>query len=233
MPRLDGFFLVTATAIYSEIGKASLGLRRLLKDTDRPQNAKRRLSRSYMASSAITEATNDRDDSTYPPVIPAKSDKSLFAATAALWPTPDCGSASPSREDKVSFPSIPIAPRPVPRLLPWSIFPAETRCSPALMLGTLFVLVSHAEQTSGQNPGQEASEKKYEDFDKVVKGAKEYEGLFRLHLRGRSALRRDSVLISSIVPSFCPSPLPRGLGQGRHTLQFRRAVGDHVQARRR
>src|ERR1700734_3043458 len=109
----------------------------------------------------------------------------------------------------------------------------------ALMLGALFVLVSHAEHTSGQNSGQDAPEKKYDDFDKLVKGAKEYDGLFRL-------FQKDDRLYAEIRqdqfdrPFLLPIAIARGLGQGGHTLNFGeqwvfmfKRVGDRVQLIRR
>ena len=108
-----------------------------------------------------------------------------------------------------------------------------------LYASALFVLVSHTEQTSGQNPGQDSSDKKFEDFDKVVKGAKEYDGLFRL-------FQKDDRLYAEIRqdqldhPFLLPIAIARGLGQGGHTLNFGeqwvvlfKRVGDRVQLIRR
>ncbi len=65
----------------------------------------------------------------------------------------------------------------------------------------------------------QTSEKKYEDFDKIVKGAKEHEGLFRLHLK-------DENLYGEILPAqlnkqyLCPIAIARGMGLGGYTLNF-------------
>lgn len=86
---------------------------------------------------------------------------------------------------------------------------------------------------------QSDAPKKYEDFDKVTQGAKDYEGLFRLYLK-------DNHLFAEIRPDqfnrnyLCPISVSRGLGEGGHMrnfdeqwiLAFRR-VGDNVQLIRR
>src|SRR5215831_11450671 len=82
-------------------------------------------------------------------------------------------------------------------------------------------------------------EKKFEDFDKVVKGAKEYDGLFKLH-------RKDDKLYAELKPNqldrpfLCPIAIARGLGMGGHTLNFDeqwvlvfKRVGDKVHLVRR
>src|SRR5205085_3247608 len=84
-----------------------------------------------------------------------------------------------------------------------------------------------------------APEKKFEDFDKVVKGAKEHEGLFKLyHKEDRlyAELRPDQL----DKPLLCPIAIARGLGMGGHTLNFDeqwvlvfKRVGDKVQVIRR
>src|SRR5581483_10607687 len=102
------------------------------------------------------------------------------------------------------------------------------------------VLVSHAEQTTGQVPyPQDPSDKKYEDFDKLLKGSKEYEGLFKLHLkedRLYAELRPDQF----DRPYLLPIAIARGMGMGGHTLNFDeqwvvmfKRVGDRVQVIRR
>ena len=71
-------------------------------------------------------------------------------------------------------------------------------CSPALSEGP------HDPAAAGANP-----EKKFEDFDKVVKGAKEYEGLFKLYQKDEhlyAEIRRTS----STSRSSAPSPSPSG-----------------------
>ena len=74
----------------------------------------------------------------------------------------------------------------------------------------------YSENAKGQG---DAQEKKFEDFDKVVKGAKEYEGLFRLHLK-------EDKLYAEIRPDqmeknfLLPIAIARGAGMGGHTLNF-------------
>ena len=95
---------------------------------------------------------------------------------------------------------------------------------------------------TGQQPAVpvvEAPPKKYEDFDKVVRGATVVDGLFRLH-------QKDDHVYAEIRldqfdrPLLCPIAIARGLGMGGHTLNFDegwvlvfRKVGDRVQLIRR
>ena len=105
---------------------------------------------------------------------------------------------------------------------------------PAAALALL--LIGPAEPTVAQQP---APEKKFEDFDTVVKGAKESEGLFHLYLK-------DDHLFAEIQsgqfnqPFLCPIAVARGLGIGGDTLNFGeqwvlmfRRVGDKVHLIRR
>ena len=82
-------------------------------------------------------------------------------------------------------------------------------------------------------------EKKYEDFNKVMQGAKEHEGLFKLYLK-------DDRLYAEIQshqferPYLLPMAIARGMGMGGHTLNFDeqwvlffRRVGDKVYVIRR
>ena len=82
-------------------------------------------------------------------------------------------------------------------------------------------------------------EKKFDDFDQVVHGAKEYEGLFHLYLK-------DDHLYAEIQPQqfnqpfLCPIAVAHGLGIGGDTLNFGeqwvllfRRVGDKVHLVRR
>ena len=82
-------------------------------------------------------------------------------------------------------------------------------------------------------------EKKFDDFDQVVHGAKEYEGLFHLYLK-------DDRLYAEIQPQqfgqpfLCPIAVAHGLGMGGDTLNFGeqwvllfRRVGDKVHLVRR
>src|SRR4029077_6758195 len=84
-----------------------------------------------------------------------------------------------------------------------------------------------------------APEKKYEDFDKLVKGAKEYDGLFKLH-------HKDDHLYAEIQPQqfekhlLCPIAIARGMAMGGYTLNFDeqwvlffRRAGDRVHLVRR
>jgi hypothetical protein len=65
--------------------------------------------------------------------------------------------------------------------------------------------------------GMDGPEKKYEDFDKVTKGAKEYEGLFKLY-------QKDDHLYAEIRPEqfdrplLAPIAVARGAGFGGDTL---------------
>src|SRR5438552_1225169 len=66
---------------------------------------------------------------------------------------------------------------------------------------------------------QPAPPKKYEDFDKVVEGAKQYDGLFRL-------FHKENHLYAEIRPDqfnknfLCPVSVARGLGEGGHIRNF-------------
>ncbi len=77
-----------------------------------------------------------------------------------------------------------------------------------------FGLLGRAEPPKGQD-----SAKKFEDFDKVVKGAKQYDGLFKLH-------QKDDHLYAEIKPDqldkpfLCPIAIARGAGLGGYTLNF-------------
>jgi hypothetical protein len=85
----------------------------------------------------------------------------------------------------------------------------------------------------------EASDKKFEDFEKVVKGAKEYEGLINLY-------QKDDKLYGEFKPEvldrplLCPIAVARGGGMGGFTLNFSeqwvlvfKRVGDKVHLIRR
>src|SRR6516225_1017515 len=88
-------------------------------------------------------------------------------------------------------------------------------------------------------PKDQDSAKKFEDFDKVVKGAKEYDGLFKLH-------QKDEHLYAEIKPDqldkpfLCPIAIAKGGGLGGYTLNFEeqwvllfKRVGDKVHLIRR
>jgi hypothetical protein len=82
-------------------------------------------------------------------------------------------------------------------------------------------------------------EKKFEDFNKTVQGAKVYEGLFRLH-------QKDDKVYAEIKPEqlnrpfLCPIAIARGMAMGGYTLNFDeqwvlvfKRVGDKVHLIRR
>jgi hypothetical protein len=82
-------------------------------------------------------------------------------------------------------------------------------------------------------------DKKFEDFNKTIQGAKVYEGLFRLH-------QKDDKLYAEIKPEqlnkpfLCPIAIARGMGMGGYTLNFGeqwvlifKRVGDKVHLIRR
>jgi hypothetical protein len=87
----------------------------------------------------------------------------------------------------------------------------------ALTLG----FFAQAEPPSKQSPGHTSgdSEKQFEDFDKVVKGAKEYDGLFKLYQKDENLyaeIRQDQLG----KPFLCPIAIARGAGLGGYTLNF-------------
>src|SRR5260370_35395551 len=69
------------------------------------------------------------------------------------------------------------------------------------------------------------AEKKYEDFNKVMQGAKEHDGLFKLYLK-------DDHLYAEIQshqlerPSLLPMAIARGMGRGAHTLTLDDQCGE-------
>jgi hypothetical protein len=92
-------------------------------------------------------------------------------------------------------------------------------------------IFGHSPGTGQMAPG---AGKKFPDFDAVVKGAREYDGLFRLY-------HKDDQLYAELRPNqldqpfLCPIAIARGLGFGGHTLNFDnewvllfRRVGDRV-----
>lgn len=105
--------------------------------------------------------------------------------------------------------------------------------SPVLLLCLLAVAGLRAAEPA------DSSEKKFEDFDKVVKGAKVYEGLFKLH-------HKDDTVYAEIKqqqfdqPLLSPMAIARGAAMGGLTLNFEeqwvlvfRRVGDKVHLVRR
>ena len=86
---------------------------------------------------------------------------------------------------------------------------------------------------------QPATDSKFENYDAVVKGAKELEGLFRLHIKDEKVyaeIRPDQFDRSFLLPIA----VARGAGMGGHTLNFDeqwvvifKRVGDRVHLVRR
>lgn len=120
-----------------------------------------------------------------------------------------------------------------------------TMTAAGIWFGSRFMVIADQQPPAGaQQTGTPAPpEKKFEDFDKVVKGAKEYEGLFRLY---RKTVGVDEHLYAEILPQqfeqpfLSPIAIARGMGVGGHTLNFDeqwvlvfRRVGDKVHLVRR
>src|SRR5262245_17923742 len=85
---------------------------------------------------------------------------------------------------------------------------------------TLAFLFLSSAPAPAQLPGLDGhGDKKFEDFDKLVKGAKEYDGLFKLY-------RKDDKLYAELKPMqldrpfLCPIAIAKGMGMGGHTLNF-------------
>jgi len=57
----------------------------------------------------------------------------------------------------------------------------------------------------------QAPEKKFPDFDTVVKGAKDYDGLFKLHLK-EGNLYAEIKQMQFNRPFLCPISIARGMG---------------------
>ncbi len=104
-------------------------------------------------------------------------------------------------------------------------------------LGLFAQTESPAEHSPGHPSGD--SEKKFEDFDKVVKGGKEHDGLFRMYQKDEHLyveFRQDQL----DKPFLCPIAVARGAGMGGHTLNFDeqwvllfKRIGDKVHLIRR
>ncbi|HYV35201.1 MAG TPA: DUF5117 domain-containing protein, partial [Gemmataceae bacterium] len=90
-----------------------------------------------------------------------------------------------------------------------------------LSLGTI-LLISPAPQFAGQPTpvsGKDDGDVKFEPFDKVVKGAKEYDGLYKLYHKGEhlyAEIRPDQLE----RPFLLPIAVARGGGLGGFTLNF-------------
>ncbi len=108
-----------------------------------------------------------------------------------------------------------------------------------LPLAVLTVFLLGPTRPSSGQPDGDHPEKKFEDFDKVTKGAKLYEGLFKLY-------RKEDRLLAELLPHqlekpyLCPISIARGVGMGGHTLNFDeqwvllfRRVGDKIHLVRR
>ena len=120
----------------------------------------------------------------------------------------------------------------------------------AVLLGGLILAVgfapaaptqtpSNAPHPKETTPAKDGPDKKFPDFDKLVKGAKEYDGLFKLH-------QKEDHLFAEIRPDqldrplLAPVAIARGMGLGGFTLNFDeqwvlvfKRVGDKVQVIRR
>ena len=105
------------------------------------------------------------------------------------------------------------------------------------LLAVTFGLFGHAAPPTEHSHDDPA--KKFGDFDKLVKGAKQYDGLFRL-------FHKDEHLYAEIRPDqlgkefLCPIAIARGAGMGGYTLNFDdqwvlifKRVGDKVHLVRR
>jgi hypothetical protein len=102
-----------------------------------------------------------------------------------------------------------------------------------------FLIAGHAPFTTGQVPGAPAAPKKFPDFDTVVKGAKTYDGLFKLY-QVEDKLYAELKPTQLEQPFLCPIAIARGLAEGGDTLNFGnqwvllfRRVGDKVHLVRR
>ncbi|MFO0879173.1 MAG: zinc-dependent metalloprotease [Gemmataceae bacterium] len=102
-----------------------------------------------------------------------------------------------------------------------------------LVGGIALTTMGHGGRSVGQ-PTPEQPAKKYPDFDTLVRGAREYDGFFKL-------FQKDDTVFAEIKPHqfdqpfLCPIAIARGLGEGGHTLNFDeqwvlmfRKVGDKV-----
>src|SRR5690242_12363067 len=77
----------------------------------------------------------------------------------------------------------------------------------------------------GKGPGLPGGpggpEKKFPDFDKVVKGAKEIDGLFKLWFNEKEDRLFAEIKNSQLNrPFLCPMAIARGMGMGGYTLNF-------------
>jgi hypothetical protein len=73
--------------------------------------------------------------------------------------------------------------------------------------------------SEGPHDAAANADKKFEDLDKLVKGAKEYDGLFKLYQKDENLyaeIRQDQL----DKPLLCPIAIARGAGLGGYTLNF-------------
>src|SRR5262245_17480655 len=73
--------------------------------------------------------------------------------------------------------------------------------------GLGFALMGHSGRTDGQGGG--APQSKFPDFDGVVKGAKEHDGLFKLYHKG-DQLYAEIKPFQFNTPYLCPMSIARG-----------------------
>ncbi len=100
-------------------------------------------------------------------------------------------------------------------------------------------VIGHLPRSAGQMPDSDAPDKKFEEFDKVTRGANVSKGLFTLYQKEDNVfaeIRPDQMN----QPFLCPIAIARGLGMGGHTLNFDeqwvivfKRVNDRIQVIRR
>src|SRR5262249_24777534 len=88
-----------------------------------------------------------------------------------------------------------------------------------LPLGALLLAFGGHNRSTGQFDPSDAPEKKFPDFNSVVKGAKEHDGLFKLFHR-EDKLYAEIRLNQFEQPFLCPIAIARGLGMGGFTRNF-------------
>src|SRR5262249_8504948 len=80
-------------------------------------------------------------------------------------------------------------------------------------------LVGHSGTTTGQGPGGHAAPPKFPDFDSIVKGAKEFDGLFKLHLKD-DRLYAEIKPMQFDQPFLCPIAIAPGISRAGYTRNF-------------
>jgi hypothetical protein len=93
-------------------------------------------------------------------------------------------------------------------------------CAAALLTGWAGPQQLSRAQSGGPKGGPpDLPEKKFPEFEKFLKGAKEFDGLFKLY-------KKDDHLYAEIKPQqlnrplLCPMAIARGMGMGGYTLNF-------------